>query len=79
MALLLKIVVFTLVAPGTVTVLVPALLLRGGLDPVGVGGFRGAAGTVLILGGALLYARCAWAFARVGRAPPRPSTRRVSS
>jgi len=72
MVLLLKILVFTLVAPGTVTVLVPALLLRGGLDPVGVGGLRGAVGTALILGGALLYAWCAWAFARFGRGTPAP-------
>jgi len=72
MVLLLKVVVFTLVAPGTVTVLVPALLLRGALDRVGVGGPRGAAGAVLILGGALLYAWCAWAFARFGRGTPAP-------
>jgi protein-S-isoprenylcysteine O-methyltransferase Ste14 len=72
MVLLLKIVVFTLVAPGTVTVLVPALVLQGGLDPTAVRGFRGAAGVVLMLGGALLYGWCAWAFARVGRGTPAP-------
>jgi protein-S-isoprenylcysteine O-methyltransferase Ste14 len=72
MVLLLKILVFTMVAPGTVTVLLPMMLFRGDLDPEAVGGFRGAAGLVLILGGALLYARCAWAFARYGRGTPAP-------
>ena len=41
MVLLLKILVFTLVAPGTVTVLLRALLFRGELDPAAVRGFRG--------------------------------------
>lgn len=72
MLLLLKVIVFTIIAPGTVTVLLPALLFRGELDPAAVRGFRGAAGAMLIVVGALLYARCAWAFARYGRGTPAP-------
>src|SRR3989442_10218900 len=67
----LKIVLFTLVAPGTVTVLLPALLLRG--DPGGrVEGIPAALGGLLILTGVLLYAWCAYAFARFGQGTPAP-------
>ena len=41
MVLLLKILVFTMVAPGTVTVLLPMMLFRGELDPAAVRGFPG--------------------------------------
>jgi protein-S-isoprenylcysteine O-methyltransferase Ste14 len=69
--LFLKIVLFTLVAPGTVTVLLPALLLRG--DPGGrVEGIPAALGGLLILTGVLLYVWCAYAFARFGQGTPAP-------
>ncbi len=71
MLLLLKIVLFTIVAPGTVTVLLPALLLRG--DPEWqVDGARVVVGGPLILAGALLYVWCAYAFARFGQGTPAP-------
>ena len=69
--LFLKIVLFTLVAPGTVTVLLPALLLRG--DPGGrVEGIPAALGGLLILTGVLLYVWCAYEFARFGQGTPAP-------
>jgi protein-S-isoprenylcysteine O-methyltransferase Ste14 len=69
--LFLKIVLFTIVAPGTITVFLPSLLLRG--DPGWrVEGARAVVGGLLILAGALLYAWCAYAFARFGRGTPAP-------
>jgi protein-S-isoprenylcysteine O-methyltransferase Ste14 len=66
----LKVVLFTLVAPGTVTVLVPGWLLDGWRG--GPAGGPWSAGALLIAGGALLYAWCAWAFARYGQGTPAP-------
>jgi len=71
MRLFLKVVLFTLVAPGTVAVYLPSLLLRG--DP----GWRvdragAVVGGPLILAGSLLYAWCAYAFARFGQGTPAP-------
>ncbi len=71
MRLFLKVVLFTLVAPGTVAVYLPSLLLRG--DP----GWRvdragAVVGGPLILAGSLLYASCAYAFARFGQGTPAP-------
>lgn len=71
MLLYLKVVLFTVVAPGTVTVYLPYLLLRGD-DGWGVDGARAVLGGPLILAGALLYAWCAWAFARFGQGTPAP-------
>jgi protein-S-isoprenylcysteine O-methyltransferase Ste14 len=69
--LFLKIVLFTIVAPGTIAVLLPSLLLRG--DPGWrVEGARAVVGGLLILAGALLYAWCSYAFARFGRGTPAP-------
>jgi protein-S-isoprenylcysteine O-methyltransferase Ste14 len=71
MRLFLKVVLFTLVAPGMVTVYLPALLLRG--EPGWrVDGARAVLGGPLILAGALLYACCAYAFARFGQGTPAP-------
>jgi len=69
--LFLKIVLFTLVAPGTITVLLPSLLLRGG-PGWRVEGARALVGGPLMLAGALLYAWCAYAFGRFGQGTPAP-------
>ncbi len=71
MRLFLKIVLFTLVAPGTITVLLPSLLLRGG-PGWRVEGARALVGGPLMLAGALLYAWCAYAFGRFGQGTPAP-------
>ena len=71
MRLFLKVVLFTLVAPGTVAGYLPYLLLRG--DPGWrMEGARAVLGGPLILAGALLYAWCAYVFARFGQWTPAP-------
>jgi len=67
---LLKTLLFTVVVPGTVTVLVPLWLLRG--EGHLQGGATGVAGGVLLVCGAMLYLRCAWDFATRGRGTPAP-------
>jgi len=71
MRLFLKVVLFTVVAPGTLTVYLPYLLLRGDAG-WRVDGARAFLGGPLILAGALLYAWCAYAFARFGQGTPAP-------
>jgi len=67
---LLKTLLFTVVVPGTVVVLVPRWLMGGGGTLHG--GWLGAAGALLLVGGAALYLRCAWEFAVRGRGTPAP-------
>jgi protein-S-isoprenylcysteine O-methyltransferase Ste14 len=67
--LLLKNLLFTLVAPGTVAGLLPWLLTRD--SPVAAGGFQAAAWVGFGLGGAI-YAWCVWDFATFGRGTPAP-------
>ena len=67
---LLKTVLFTVIVPGTVVVLVPGWLMRGGGTVQG--GWLGAGGVLLLACGAVLYLRCAWDFAVRGRGTPAP-------
>lgn len=70
----LKTVLFTLVAPGTVTVLLPALVrwLEGG-DVLPVSGWRGPLGVFLIGIGFAIYLWCAADFVRRGHGTPNPA------
>ncbi len=67
---IIKAVLFTIIVPGTVTVLVPYLLLplRAEFD---AGAFRFAGMALIGLGGAV-YLHCVWNFAWVGRGTPAP-------
>ena len=67
---LLKTLLFTIVVPGTVTVLVPLWILRG--EGHLQGGWTGVAGVLLLVCGAVVYLRCAWDFAVRGRGTPAP-------
>jgi len=69
----LKTLLFTILAPGTVTVLVPYLLLTSGfqLFPVEIGALR-ILGLPPILLGASTYLWCAWDFTFTGRGTPAP-------
>jgi protein-S-isoprenylcysteine O-methyltransferase Ste14 len=69
MALLLKNLLFTVVAPGTVAVCVPLLIVRS-LSP-GSGPWQLASAAVFLIGGAI-YAWCVWDFASFGRGTPAP-------
>lgn len=69
----LKTLLFTILVPGTVTILVPGLLLSSQLNrflPAG-GPFR-YAGLVLIILGALIYLGCAREFTFTGIGTPAP-------
>jgi len=70
---LLKTVIFTLVVPGTVTVLVPRWLLsaRPAPLPIDLGALR-YLGLLPILLGAAIYLWCAWDFTFAGRGTPAP-------
>jgi protein-S-isoprenylcysteine O-methyltransferase Ste14 len=67
--LLLKNLLFTIVAPGTVAVLMP--LLIAGDEPSATGGALAVALVLLGLG-ASIYAWCVWDFASYGRGTPAP-------
>ena len=71
--LFLKVMIFALVAPGTVAVLVPYLLLTLCADahPYSSGSL-GYVGVFLIALGAFVYTRCLWDFAVTGRGTPAP-------
>src|SRR5262249_22206884 len=68
----LKTLIFTVLVPGTVTVLVPYRLL-GPSSPsaISLGGFR-LFGLFFIALGAIIYLRCAWDFTFIGRGTPAP-------
>jgi protein-S-isoprenylcysteine O-methyltransferase Ste14 len=66
---LVKTLIFTLLAPGTVTVAVPYWLLGSGPTPAG--GLRLLGWLPLALGAAF-YCWCAWEFAAAGRGTPAP-------
>jgi protein-S-isoprenylcysteine O-methyltransferase Ste14 len=71
-AALLKTLIFTIVVPGTVTVLVPRWILASeepNTLPLGAVRILGAH---LLLVGAVVYLRCAWDFAVAGRGTPAP-------
>lgn len=70
--LFFKVTLFTFVVPGTVTVLIPLLLLsRVSSDAAGLSGPSWLGLPVLLLGAAL-YFRCAYDFAGAGRGTPAP-------
>jgi protein-S-isoprenylcysteine O-methyltransferase Ste14 len=69
---LFKTVLFTLIAPATVTVYIPYLLLtRAEGSPIRIDAFL-YVGIVPILLGGSIYLRCAWDFAMKGRGTPAP-------
>jgi protein-S-isoprenylcysteine O-methyltransferase Ste14 len=69
----LKTLVFTLLAPGAVTVLIPGLLLLSSLRlPVELGPARYLGAAPLLVGGAV-YLWCAFEFVVIGRGTPAPS------
>lgn len=73
MWLLLKNLVFTLVAPGTAAVLVPYLVVsRSPTSDVGAWGWPQWAAVPVALAGVLVYGRCVWDFAHRGRGTPAP-------
>lgn len=65
----LKTLVFTVLVPGTVTVLIPRRLLGAGAQPVLP---FGSIGILPIALGAASYLWCAWDFASAGRGTPAP-------
>ncbi|MEW6201294.1 MAG: isoprenylcysteine carboxylmethyltransferase family protein [bacterium] len=69
----LKTLIVTIVVQGTVTVVVPFLLLSSGLNLFAVrfGNFR-LLGLLPLAAGILIYLWCAWGFAFVGRGTPLP-------
>lgn len=70
--LALRTLLFTLLVPGSLTVLVPFLLYRLELFRLHLEGLH-YGGLVLIGLGMLMYAWCAWDFAAVGRGTPNPA------
>jgi protein-S-isoprenylcysteine O-methyltransferase Ste14 len=71
--IVLKALIFTVVAPGTVALLVPYLLLTayGSRFPLPLGVFS-YLGLIFILLGCCVYLWCAWDFATAGRGTPAP-------
>lgn len=71
--ILLKTILFTVLVPGTVTIVVPLLLLSSSVpQPPGLFGVFRYVGFVLILLGSLIYLCCAWDFLVAGRGTPAP-------
>jgi len=73
MTILLKTLLFTVLVPGTVTVLLPHLLLSSSVrqSPGLFGVFRNVGFVPILLGG-LAYLWCAWDFLVAGRGTPAP-------
>lgn len=69
MKLFLKVVVFTVVMPGTFAVLIPFLVVR---DVPAAGGARLALASLLFGLAAVMYLRSAWDFAAFGKGTPAP-------
>ncbi len=70
---LLKTLIFTVVVPGTVTVLIPWHLLSSGREPVALDlAWVRLAGIPVIALGVVIYLCCAWDFAMKGRGTPAP-------
>jgi len=71
--LALKTLIFTIVVPGTVTVLIPYWLLSSRpARPSWEFGVYRYLGVIPILTGAAIYFRCAWDFMFAGRGTPAP-------
>ncbi len=66
---ILQTILFTILVPGTATVLIPSLLVGGLPRP---GGPIMWLGVVIFLVGAAIYFRCAWEFAVRGLGTPAP-------
>jgi len=66
---LIKTFIFTILVPGTVTVVIPYRLLGAGSR---ISGGLGLFGIVPIAVGAAVYFWCAWDFATAGRGTPAP-------
>jgi protein-S-isoprenylcysteine O-methyltransferase Ste14 len=68
-----KTLLFTILVPGTVTILIPGLLLGWGSVPAAfdIGALRWL-GLLPFLAGAGFYLRCAWDFVVAGRGTPAP-------
>lgn len=68
-----KTFIFTLLVPGTVTVVIPYRLLQSGsgVFPGSLGYFR-LVGILLILVGIAIYVWCAWDFTLTGKGTPAP-------
>jgi protein-S-isoprenylcysteine O-methyltransferase Ste14 len=69
MLLLFKNLLFTLLAPGTIAVLIPWFIRRGRLP---VSGLPMALAVTLFAVGAGIYVWCVWDFASFGRGTPAP-------
>jgi protein-S-isoprenylcysteine O-methyltransferase Ste14 len=69
----LKTILFTIIAPGTVTVLVPCLLRASGFEisTLPLDNWR-VLGVALILVGGAIYLWCAWDFTFKGKGTPNP-------
>jgi protein-S-isoprenylcysteine O-methyltransferase Ste14 len=69
----LKTLLWSILVPGTLTIIVPYLLLSSGLRlfPVELSGFR-FLGILPVAVGALFYLWCAWDFTFTGRGTPAP-------
>jgi protein-S-isoprenylcysteine O-methyltransferase Ste14 len=68
-----KTLLFTILAPGTVTILIPSLLLRSERDTLTLApGAVGLLGLIPMFIGAGFYAWCAWDFVVTGRGTPAP-------
>jgi protein-S-isoprenylcysteine O-methyltransferase Ste14 len=67
---ILQTILFTILAPGTVTVLIPSWLVGGFRWPQG--GPMTWLGVAIFLAGAAIYFRCAWEFAVRGLGTPAP-------
>ena len=70
--IILRTVIFTILAPGSVTVLIPYWLLESGSQPDWDIGVLRLVGLVPIATGAVGYFWCAWDFAATGRGTPFP-------
>lgn len=71
--LLLRAAIFTLLIPGTVTVLVPYVLLHSDLDSaVGIPPMLRVLGLPPLAAGITVYLWCAWDFGASGRGTPAP-------
>jgi protein-S-isoprenylcysteine O-methyltransferase Ste14 len=68
---LLRTLVFTVVVPGTVTVLIPRWILSSPSAPLPLGTLR-YFGVTLVLIGVAIYLWCAWDFTFAGRGTPAP-------
>jgi len=70
--ILFKTLVFTLIVPGTMTVLIPYLILSFGAPPSPPPGALRFVGLVPIAVGTAAYLWCAWDFATAGKGTPNP-------